>query len=101
MKVYICDVDGHDSDTLIEKYPCLNEFGFIVEETERTCRIPIRDENHEWIMSERVRVFREPHIVLESLEDLAKLYEAVGVELIFRVDGDGTYVIEIYDGYRE
>lgn len=100
MKVYICSTRWN-IDELIEKYSCLKDFGFIVEETKKTCSKLIPDENGELIIQDYEKAITESYIVLDSLEDLTKLYEAVEEDLIFSVASDGTYIIKIYDGYRE
>jgi hypothetical protein len=103
MKVYICNTDDCNNDQLLEMYPCLKEFGFIVEDVKRTARKWIRDENGERIMQEYERTISLPYIFIDSLEDLIKLQKAVDNELVFgpTIDCSDGYFIEIYDGCRE
>jgi hypothetical protein len=41
------------------------------------------------------------YIEINSIEDLAKLYEAVGHDLILHFEDDDESFIEIYDDWRE
>lgn len=103
MKVYICNTVDCNNDQLLKKYPCLNEFHFIVEDVKRTARKLIRDENGEYIMQEYERTISLPFIFINSLEDLVKLQKAVDEELVFgpTIDYSDGYFIEIYDGCRK
>lgn len=100
MKVYICSTFNPVED-LSEEYPCLKDFGFVMEDVKKTRKIPINDENGDIIMQEVERIVHEAFIFIDSIEDLGKLYKAVGVELIFYTDRDHTCCIELYDGCRE
>lgn len=105
MKVYIystCFWRDDDVEGLVERYPELKEFGFVVEEVKRKAKRWILDENRERILQEYEVIGKESYIFLETLDDLVRLRKAVEVPLIFDVADDNSgYTIELYDGYRE
>lgn len=100
MKVYICSTHNPVED-LLDEYPELKDFGFVLEDVKKTRKIPINDENGEIIMQEVERIVHEAFIFIDSIDDLAKLHKAVSVELIFYTDRNDLCCIELYDGCRE
>lgn len=104
MKYLIESIRVSQHDKLLECYPCLNDFGYTVEEEERHLNVPIRDENGARI----VQVVRDtvfiPYIFLDNLDDLDRLSRACDCPLIYcneTTDYRGRASIEIYDDYRE
>lgn len=98
------DASSTDVHELLEEYPCLKDYGFIIEESEEKAkrREKIRDVDGGvlWQTSEYVRTVRTPYVNIDSIEQLLKLTKDVGHCVI--VDGrNDEFSIEIYDGYRE
>lgn len=87
-------------EELVEHYPYLLNFGFkVVENTYHTrAKTRVFDECGKLIDQWRdvERTTRVPYIVINSLDELLDLKEAVHESLII-----GDTDIEIYDGYRE
>lgn len=89
--------DKEECDNLLKKYPCLNHFGFKVEEKSKPTGKYVRDENGNRIWQEGPpRIYYKPTIKIDTLDDLNKLIEAVDSSLVYTSD-----TIEIYDTYRE
>ena len=84
---------------LIEHYPCLNDFGFIIEPVEKTVISFIRDENGKKIRFERTVPGEKAFVELKDFDELLKLIDAVKNPLVIGEDRNNK--IEIYDGYRE
>ena len=109
MKYEIYSTCNWDVDSLLEKYPMLNNFGFeVVEKQEPIKRnVVIWDENRNPIrqIQDCSRTVRKGYITLNSLDQLKELIDAVGNEIVVLppslISGDDIYRIEIYDGYRE
>ena len=104
MKVYICSSIHYDYDDykkLLADYPCLKDYGFVVEDSSKTKCSLIRDENGEWMRQPYQVPIKKAYIFIYSLEELVKLEEACAYPLIFSKDDINDYTIEIYDGYRE
>lgn len=94
----------NSNDELLEEYPFLTEFGYIVEEKQEPYKSLIRDETGRNIWQETMRTVHVPYIFLNSLEDLDRLTKACKHPLIYcdsTTDFCGEPSIEIYDGYRE
>lgn len=86
-----------DPEKLIEGYPCLENFGYELEEYEELKRYYIRDENGRRIKMEYgIETKYTPYVRIDSIEQLVELTKAVGNPLVFSEDE-----IEIYDSYRE
>ena len=85
------------SDSIIQAYPCLNDYAFEVEEVAFPSRSRIRDENGRPMYQSFTQIVRTPYIHINTIEDLIRLATDVNNELII----DKSGVIEIYDGYRE
>ena len=104
MKFRIISTADIDKE-LIDKYPCLKEYGYEEEEKQKVYEVKhkIRDENGCLItqITEHIKVAHIPYIHIYDLSDLLKLEEEVERPLIIMQDDDGTREIEIYDGYRE
>lgn len=81
---------------LLDRYPCLTEFGFEIRQITSTRKIRILDENKKPMYQIVPTTVEHAFIKIDSLERLIKLQKAVDQELIF----DSNF-IEIYDGYRE
>lgn len=109
MKYEIYSTCNWDVDSLLEKYPMLNNFGFEVVEKQESIKrsVVIWDENRNPIrqIQDCSRTVRKGYITLNSLDQLKELIDAVGNEIVILppslISGDGIYRIEIYDGYRE
>lgn len=99
MKFQIASVDvWKNAQKLIEKYPCLSDYTFEVEETSFSSVSRIHDENGRLIYQPFTQVVRTPYIHVDTIEDLVKLAYSVDNPLIIH---NNTGVIEIYDDYRE
>ena len=109
MKFEICTTCNWDVDSLLEKYPVLNNFGFEAVGKQKTFKriVPVLDENGDLNTQIRdcSRTVRKGYITLNSLDQLKELIDAVGNEIVILppslINGDDIYRIEIYDGYRE
>lgn len=109
MKYEIYSTCNWDVDSLLEKYPMLNNFEFEVVEKQETIKrnIVIWDENQNPIrqIQDYSRTVKKGCITLNSLDQLKELIDAVGNEIVILppslISGDDIYRIEIYDGYRE
>ena len=109
MKFEIYSTCIFDIDFLLENYPTLNNFGFEVVEKQESIKrnVVIGDENRNPIkqIQDCSRTVRKGYVTLNSLDQLKKLIETVGNEIVILppsvISGDGIYRIEIYDGYRE
>lgn len=89
---------------LVERYPCLNDFGYAVEAEERHRNVPIKDDNGARIYQVVSDTVFIPHIFLDNLDDLERLSRACDCPLIYcdeSIDHRGRPSIEIYDDYRE
>ena len=97
MKIKIISTYYNNIEKLVEKYPCLKDFGFEVVEYEEPLKTWTWDENGKRILQiYGKKIIREPYVTIESLERLLELRFAVDEPLIITEDE-----IEIYDGYRE
>ena len=109
MKYEIYSTCNWDVDSLLEKYPMLNNFSFEVVEKQETIKrnVVIWDENRNPIrqIQDCSRTVRKGYITLNSLDQLKELIDAVDNEIVILppslISGDDIYRIEIYDGYRE
>ena len=109
MKYEIYSTCNWDVDSLLEKYPMLNNFGFEVVEKQETIKrnVVIWDENLNPIrqIQDYSRTVKKGYITLNSLDQRKELIDAVGNEIVILppslISGDDIYRIEIYDGYRE
>ena len=91
-------------EKLLERYPCLSDFGYIVEAEEKHRNVPIKDENGTRIYQVVRDTVFTPYILLDSLDDLDRLTKACGCPLIYSDETNdyrGVRSIEIYDDYRE
>ena len=109
MKYEIYSTCNRDVDSLLEKYPMLDNFGFEAVDKQKTFKriVPVLDENGDLItqLQDCSRTVRKGYITLNSLDQLKELIDTVGNEVVILppslIAGDGIYRIEIYDGYRE
>lgn len=104
MKFYICatSIWGNDPDGVLERYPCLKDFGWEIIERTTVKNMRIKDENGDMIYFNdgSFNTIREGFINIHSLEELKALGKACRVPLI--VDNDGVRdFIEIYNDWRE
>ena len=90
-------------DELLERYPCLKDFGFEIEEKTREVTVRTRDENGNMVKQTKFLTNHIAYIHISSLEELVALNAAVKKPLTFNTvdDCDHDNSIEIYDGYRE
>lgn len=101
MKFYIrSSVYWENPDRIIERYPCLYDFGFDIRGVTRNRKERTLDENGNIIFNERYDIKRFGIIIVNDLEQLMALQKRVGYEIIVDVE-QGEPWIEIYDGYRE
>lgn len=105
MKFYISStcVDSYDFKEILEKYPCLKEFGFKTERFHKPHKKYIRDEKGkliEFVDEKFYHNYEKAYIEINSLEDILKLKKETAAPIIISEEEDG-YEIEIYDGYRE
>lgn len=92
----------HEGTQLVDRYPCLRDFGFTIEERATPTKIWVTDECGKLIWQEGPPKTRQiPYIDINSLEDLDRLRDAVKNQLIYGYGSNGELEIEIYDGYRE
>ena len=86
---------------LLEKYPCLSNYKFEVEETGEPARARIHDENGMPYWQEFTRITRTAYIHVDTVEELVQLANETNNELVngLIIGKDGS--IEIYDTYRE
>lgn len=77
----ICNTGGRGSESIVDKYPILQKYGYHNEHA------------YKWYG-------RAGWIVINSLEELLTLCKKVTTEIIIDVEGD-TPLLEIYDDYRE
>ena len=105
MKYEICSTCNEDVDSLLEKYPILNNFGFETVDKQKTFKriVPVLDENGDQItqLQDCSRTVRRGYVTLYTLEQLNELIYAIEEEIVITQIDDGIYRIEIYDGYRE
>jgi hypothetical protein len=86
-----------ECEKILKQYPCLNNFGFRIEEKTEPKRHMIRDENNEHILQEDgTKTIYEPYVELDSLDELNELMFELN-ECLVLTPG----IIEIYDTYRE
>lgn len=89
-------------DAVLRMYPCLQYFGFEIEEklVPKTSRI--RDERGRWCSQINYEMKKYGYVTIDTLEKLMELQKAVDHSLIIR-DGDDDYgqAIMIYDDYIE
>ena len=86
-------------EKMIKHYPQLKDFGFTIEKTEEPKICKIHDENGNMIEYEYgCKTIYTPYVQIGSLQDLFRLRDSVGYELIICQEEN---TIEIYDGYRE
>ena len=99
MKFRISSAVWYEIDSIIENYPCLLNFGFEIEKTEKPKICKIRDENGKHIEFEYgSKTEYTPYIHLEKIEDVISLSKAVKHDLIVSSEQNS---IMIYDGYIE
>ena len=101
MKFRITSTECDWNSIVLDKYPCLKDFGFeTCEETRERFVGWAIDENGKGIkQTEPYKVLR-PYVNIGTLEDLISLMDRVGEDIVIQKYNDGLE-IEIYDGYRE
>lgn len=101
MKFYIrSSMFWENPDQIINRHPCLYDFGFDIHGVTRNRKERILDENGNIILNERYEIKRLGIVIINNLEQLLALQKRVGYEIIVDVERDEPW-IEIYDGYRE
>lgn len=99
MKFRIESVYWYEIDEMMERYPCLVNFGLEIEKKEEPKYHRIKDENGKPLIFEYGnKVTYIPYIQIDDLDTLIKFTKAVSHKIVF--DGEEN-LIEIYDGYRE
>ena len=88
-----------DPNKIIEEYPCLKDFGFMIEPIERPVMSYVRDENGKKTRFEKTETVDRAFVEIKDLDDLWRLREATKNPLV--IGDGGEKIIEIYDGYRE
>jgi hypothetical protein len=86
-----------ECERILKRFPCLENFGFRIEEKTIPTSFRIKDENGESIWQEcGTKTIYEPYVELDTLDELNELMFELN-ELLVLSPG----IIEIYDTYRE
>ena len=89
------------SETMLNRYPILRDFGFEIEKKVYPKITKIKDEKGEELTFKHDhKTVYTPYIYIYGLDELMKLIRGVGVELVINKDENGG-LIEIYDTWRE
>lgn len=92
-----CTNKKDECEQLLKDYPCLENFGFRIEEKTVSTSFRIKDENNKPIWQEDgTKTIYEAYIELDNLDELNELMFELN-ELLVLSPG----IIEIYDTYRE
>lgn len=84
-------------DKVVDKFPCLKDFGLELVDEQEPVYTRIRDETGKFIRQvDTTKTKTRAYITIDTIEQLLELEKASGHALIVTQDE-----IEIYDDYRE
>lgn len=83
-------------EELLEHYPCLDNYGFVIRQAKVPRKIRIWDDEGKPLTQIHPMLINYAVVQINSLSELLDLRSALDEDLIIKED-----TIEIYDGYRE
>ena len=93
-----------DAEPILQRYPCLSNYSFRIEETKIPKAIKFRDETNNLLTQEMMITKKTPYVSITTIDELMQFIKDVKYPVIVGdvdIYDNPIPTIEIYDSWRE